>query len=176
MNFNALLRETIATSCEMGIKYGERLATGIPPEQFARLAAPGGVSVQSNHPSFVYGHLSLYPVRILQALGASTVGFEPTEEFLKVFDRTCQCVDDPQGTIYPPMEAVLQQYRSSYTAAAQAIRNADLNLLAAENTNEAMRARFPSQAAMFNFYLSGHVMMHLGQISAWRRMMGMSAA
>jgi hypothetical protein len=109
-------------------------------------------------------------------LGASTVGFEPTEEFLKVFDRTCQCVDDPQGTIYPPMEAVLQQYRSSYTAAAQAIRNADLNLLAAENTNEAMRARFPSQAAMFNFYLSGHVMMHLGQISAWRRMMGMSAA
>ena len=35
---------------------------------------------------------------------------------------------------------------------------------------------FPTVGAAINFYLTGHVMMHAGQISAWRRCMGMPAA
>jgi len=29
---------------------------------------------------------------------------------------------------------------------------------------------------MLNFYLGGHVMLHIGQMSAWRRMMGLGPA
>jgi hypothetical protein len=29
---------------------------------------------------------------------------------------------------------------------------------------------------MINFYVGGHMMLHLGQLSAWRRMMGLGAA
>jgi hypothetical protein len=176
MSTQNLLGEAIAASCEMGLKYGDRMVAGVEPAQFARLASPGGKVVASNHPAFVFGHLSLYPVRVIKALGADSTGLEPSAEFLKVFDRECQCVDDPSGTIYPPMDQVMDRFRKAYAAAAEAIRQADERILAEPNANEAMRARFPTQAAMFNFYLGGHVMMHLGQISAWRRMMGFGPA
>jgi hypothetical protein len=35
---------------------------------------------------------------------------------------------------------------------------------------------WPCIGAAFNFLLSGHVMVHMGQVSAWRRCMGLPAA
>ena len=37
-------------------------------------------------------------------------------------------------------------------------------------------ARFPTKGAALGFYVGGHFMMHMGQLSAWRRAMGMGAA
>jgi hypothetical protein len=39
-----------------------------------------------------------------------------------------------------------------------------------------MRDLFPTIGAAINFYLIGHVQVHLGQISAWRRGMGLPPA
>ena len=45
------------------------------------------------------------------------------------------------------------------------------------NPNEGrMKELFPTIGAAVTFYLGGHVQMHLGQISAWRRAMGLTAA
>ena len=47
---------------------------------------------------------------------------------------------------------------------------------AEENRNERMRSRFSTVGAMHNFYTGGHFMIHMGQVSAWRRMMGLGSA
>ena len=39
-----------------------------------------------------------------------------------------------------------------------------------------MTELFPTLGSMQAFYVGGHIMMHLGQISAWRRMQGLGAA
>ena len=39
-----------------------------------------------------------------------------------------------------------------------------------------MSDRFPTLGSLHTFYSGGHLMMHLGQISAWRRMIGLSPA
>jgi len=35
---------------------------------------------------------------------------------------------------------------------------------------------FPTLGSLQSFYCGGHIMMHLGQVSAWRRMMDLGAA
>lgn len=59
----------IADSCRLSMGYAERLLKNIPAERFGRLATVGDEVVQSNHPAFIYGHLSLYPSRIVAELG-----------------------------------------------------------------------------------------------------------
>jgi hypothetical protein len=39
-----------------------------------------------------------------------------------------------------------------------------------------MKTLFPTVGAMLAFYMDGHVLMHMGQVSAWRRMQGMPPA
>src|SRR4051812_11621375 len=53
--------------------YAEKLLAGIKPEQAARKPhfETGGapLMVDTNHPVFVYGHLALYPARVMKFAG-----------------------------------------------------------------------------------------------------------
>ncbi len=166
----------IADSLAAGVGYAERLKVGLEPETFARFATPGGVLVESNHPSFVYGHLSLYPVRIVAELGAEASAIVPSDHFQKVYSPSVQCEDDADGTLYPPMDAVLSAFFDNYALALTTLRDTPDDTFAQPNPLDRMKERFPTLGAMHNFYCGGHLMMHLGQLSAWRRMMGLAAA
>jgi hypothetical protein len=85
-------------------------------------------------------------------------------------------VDDPDGTIYPPMGEITTALFDSYRAAVLALEAASDDVFMTENPNEAMRDKFPTTGAMHAFYVSGHFMLHMGQLSAWRRAMGMGPA
>ena len=40
----------------------------------------------------------------------------------------------------------------------------------------AMAEKFPTLGSMHTFYVGGHIMIHMGQMSAWRRMEGLGPA
>jgi len=167
----------IAASGSLGLMSAERLVAGIRPESFARLAAPGGTTIQSNHPAFVFGHLNLYPIRIMTALKqpAGPTAYPATYEAL--FKNGQPCQDDPKGNIYPPMKELVDFFSNSYKAAIAAVTAAPDATLTQPNPAEGrMKELFPTIGAALNFYLGGHVQNHLGQLSAWRRMMGLPAA
>lgn len=169
------LGNIIADSLELCAGYAERLLKDVTPEQFARYAEPGGVVVESNHPAFVYGHLSLYGPRILAQLGQS--GPAVPAGFEALFSKDAKCQNDPEGTIYPKMSEVTQVFFEGYKAAAAALRAAPDSAFAVPNPMEGrMAALFPTLGSLHTFYCGGHLMMHLGQISAWRRMAGLGAA
>ena len=168
---------TIADSLQHGLRNAERLLSGVEATQFARLARPGGVVVQSNHGSFVLGHLSLYGPRIVQQLGGDATPLAPPDRFAPLFSKDAKCVDDPEGVVYPPMEAVVSHFFLVYRAALDQLRSADDSLLVKSNPSGGrLTELFPTIGSMLAFYAGGHVMLHLGQMSAWRRMLGLAAA
>ena len=119
---NRSLGNIIADSLELSVGYGERLLKDVTPQQFARFASPGNTVIESNHPAFAYGHLSLYGPRILSQLGQS--GPTVPANFETIFSKDAKCVDDPSGNVYPPMAEVTQVFFDGYKAAAAALRAA----------------------------------------------------
>ena len=66
------LGNVIADSLGISLSYGERMLKDVSAERFGRFACPGGVEVVSNHPAFIYGHLSLYAPKVLVQIGCPT--------------------------------------------------------------------------------------------------------
>jgi hypothetical protein len=171
------LGNTIADSLGLMLGYAERLQSGLTPQRFARFAVPGGRVVESNHPAFIFGHLSLYAPRIIEHLGGDAAAVKPTEKFIEVFSKDAKCVDDSDGTIYPAMQEVIEAFTTGYQQTLEALRAADDTLLQQVNPlGGRMTELFPTLGSMHGFYVGGHAMMHLGQLSAWRRMEGLPPA
>lgn len=166
----------IADSARLGLAYAERLLKDIPADRFARLATIQGQTIDSNHPAFVFGHLSLYPSRIVKELGGDASSIEPTEAYVNLFDHRASCVDDPSGTVYPAMEEIGERFFAAHRLAIEVLTSADDSLFILPNPNEAMRAKFATIGSMHGFYVGGHMMLHIGQLSAWRRMVGLGRA
>ncbi len=168
----------IIAQAKMGLGYAERLVSGVRPDQFARLASPGGETLKSNHPAFVFGHLALYPAKALTLIGRPVPeAAKLSSNYDELFKAGAECRDDADGKLYPPMDEVMRHFTDSYKAAIESISTVDDETLLKPNPNEGrMKELFPTIGAAVTFYLGGHVQMHLGQISAWRRAMGLAAA
>ena len=158
--------------------YAERLSKGITPEMAARKPSWGyeGAEIDCNHATFCYGHLAIYPARIFTLAGkdAKVVAVDP--KFEALFKAGATCVDDPHASVYPHWEKVASMFFHGYDKAIEVAAKMDDKLLATAHPDPAVRERFPTIGAATNFLLNNHVMMHLGQVSTWRRAMGLPAA
>ncbi|MCO8121875.1 DinB family protein [Stieleria sp. TO1_6] len=172
----APIGNVIAASARLGLGYAERMLSGVDADQFARLAKIGDTVIDSNHPCFILGHLSLYAPRVVTELGGDASAIAPSERFVKCFNKDAKCIDDVDGSLYPSMDEVANAFRDGHQVAIETLLKTDDSVFHAENPNEAMRAKFPTVGAMHAFYLGGHLMLHIGQFSAWRRMVGLGAA
>ena len=171
------LGNTIGDSLQLSLNYGERLLTGIDADRFGRFSSPGGIVIQSNHPAFIYGHLSLYAPQILRQLGRNDLDAAVPESFASLFSKDQTCLDDPESTVYPPMDEVITAFKTGYGHVMTALRQADDALLQQENPlGGRMTELFPTLGSLHCFYTGGHMMIHFGQLSAWRRMEGLGAA
>lgn len=169
------LGQTIADSLKLSLGYAERLLADVSAERFGRLSQPGGVVVQSNHPAFIYGHLSLYGPRMLADLNADPL---PVPDAIQqVCSKDALCVDDPDGAVYPSMDIITEFFFLGYRRVTDVLPETPEDVFQQANPlGGPMAEKFPTLGSMHNFYVGGHVMLHLGQMSAWRRMEGLSAA
>lgn len=166
----------LITSAKMTRRNAEMLLNGVTAGMFARLAVVGGKTVQSNHPAFVFGHLSIYPASIVNQMGIGRCPANPPR-FDEVFANGKPCLDDPNGSIYPAMEAITSHFFATTDAVITALETATDAHLSKPNPGEGrMKEFFPTVGDRAAFLLGGHAMLHLGQVSAWRRMMGLPSA
>lgn len=169
--------EMIAAAGAMSPAYAQRLLADIPAAKFARFARVGGVEIRSNHPAFIVGHLSLYPRIVLEHLGVPAGAAEHPPAWHELFRHGVECRDDAGGTIYPPMRELIEFFTAAHAAALDGLKQAgDEALLAANSVGGRMGELFPLLGGMLMFYVSGHPQIHLGQLSAWRRAMGLPPA
>jgi len=168
---------SIANPASITRSFGQHMLKDVPAEKAARFATPGGVKVVSNHPVFVFGHLSLYNRRVLALLNMPEGVAAVPAEWDGLFKAGVECKDDPDGTIYPALSVVTKKFFEGFDAAVAAVKTADDALLLEPNPMEGrMKEMCPVKAQMITFVLNAHPMSHFGQISAWRRMIGLGSA
>lgn len=167
----------IADCAKRTLAYAERLIKGIEPHMFARKPTwgLGGREIDCNHAAFVLGHLSLYPPRIIAMLGGKPRVGVPAE-YQDLFKAGVPCRDDADGSVYPPMNALCELYFSGMREAIDAVAQAKDADLAKPMPEERMREFLPTVGHGCLFLLNNHPMVHLGQLSTWRRAMGLPAA
>jgi hypothetical protein len=158
------------THClRMTLEYAERLVADIPAEIFAHIPHP-----QMNHPAFCIGHLSLYPNRLFAMLNRTELVVEKAG-FPELFQAGVACVE--QDGRYPHKDVIVAYYLERYRKMSEILPNVDENAFAKPNPVEGkMRERMPLVGMAVNFLLNNHNMMHLGQVSAWRRAVGLGPA
>jgi hypothetical protein len=147
------------------IGYAELLVKDIPAADFGHMPHP-----RMNHPAFCIGHLSLYPNRLFGMIGRPDLVVEKAG-WEDLFKAGTACVE--QDGRYPAKDELVNHYMERYNAIALALPEVADETLAAETPNERLRSFFPTIGVAANFMLNNHNMMHLGQISAWRRAMGL---
>jgi hypothetical protein len=163
-----MVAQTIVPSAKFCLGYADATLKDVKAADFGKM--PKGVV--TNSPAFVFGHLGVYPDRLLEAVGRGELA-KPIAKHLDLFVKGKECVDDPNGTIYPPMEELVSRFRERHEVLLGVLSELTDGDFAKTNPNEAMRERFPTVGILANFLLSGHMMMHLGQVSVWRRCMGL---
>lgn len=156
--------------------YAERLLKDISPTTFARKPMVQGQVVDTNHPAFVYGHLATYPVQLAAMMGLSTEGMEMPASYEQLFSMHAVCVDDVDGTVYPAMAEVVEGYFTSHDRLLAALKGVDPAVLTRPLENPQRRERFGTIGAFTTYLLLAHPQSHFGQVSVWRRCMGLGAA
>ena len=144
----------------------ETLVKDISTEQMVE--QPNGVV---NHPAWSLGHLVVVANALGKALGL-------TSNLPDGWDKTFATGGEPSDQVsdFPSKEEILGALREHHERNTDAIKNIDPAALAAPHPNENMRSVFPTVGDMVVFLMTGHEMTHLGQIAAWRRVMGLGPA
>lgn len=165
----------IRDSFGRGFGLSQKMLDGVPNDRFARLATPGGVTVHSNHPAFIYGHLSLYPHRIAEMLGLDVPETSYSDAYLDLFKGGAECLDDAEGSIYPSRDEIIGLFTTAHEAIAAKVAELPDEAFDVETPNERYRQVFPTTGIVTNFLLTSHLMLHIGQMSAWRRCEGLGS-
>lgn len=148
--------------------YADLLVKDIPPDKFAYMPLPN-----LNHPAFNMGHLSLYPNRIFVMIGQPELVVEQPG-YSDRFRAGVACVADDGR--YPHKDEILEYFLERYTTLGDVLAQTPDEVFSRENPLEGrMREIFPKVGIGVNFMLNNHLMSHLGQISAWRRVIGLGS-
>ena len=171
------LGTTLAASARYAANYAVDMAKDVTPAMFARLATSGGKPVQSNHPAWVYGHCAFYFSSIIELTGGTLKPAHRPAGYEDLFKNGSTCLDDPNGTIYPPMAELIAYYNANLNDAVAALTSASDETLNAPHLKDGQpHPYFPTKGALAGFLCCPHPLNHLGQISAWRRFMGLGSA
>lgn len=165
---------TVTTGRTMGLAKG--LLTGIDAKDFAKQPMADGKVIDTNHPAFVYGHLALYPARVMAMLGQDGSAVACPARYDELFAAGVRCAHDPDGSQHPPMDDILSRFDRGYAALIEAVKNTDdATLTGPIQGNDRYREVFGTVGGAAGFMLHDHLMFHLGQVSTWRRMMGLGS-
>jgi uncharacterized damage-inducible protein DinB len=148
------------------LTYCKLLVADVPDEQFAEQPAEG-----FNHPAWVLGHLAAVSDFGLQILGRK---FALPAEWHQLFDPGT--VPSPERALYPPKAELLAAYEAGHHRLAEAVAaGADPDRLARPNPVRQLRPVLPTLGDFLAHLLTTHEATHIGQLSAWRRQLGLAS-
>src|SRR5262249_26135757 len=145
------------------MNYCQRLLAEVADERFAEQPHPG-----VNHPAWILGHLALTADGTLARFG---VAKSLPAEWATLFAAGSK--PTPVRTDYPTKDALLQVVEERYGQLRQTAANAGAELLSQPTANPRAKDILPTLREMTAFILAGHLGVHLGQLSTWRRLIGL---
>jgi hypothetical protein len=151
----------------MMLGYGQKLVADVPDDQMCAQPVSGKVM---NHPAFILGHLALVNDGRASALSGQTLGVAAKLEWKEMFGMGAKPSSD-RGR-YPSKTELLKAFEEAHAHLGEAAAKATAEVLA-QPAPEPMRSRFPTIGNMVLGVMTSHFATHLGQLSAWRRAMGL---
>jgi len=169
--------KTIAGAGNFSVMFGETLLKDVKKELFARKPVVNGKTIDCNHPAWVYGHLAGYPAKVCEWTGIPLGPAAVPAGWDELFKNGTKCEDDPSGTIYPPMETIINHFVTASRYVLSKLPEVDDAVFAKPTPATGRMAEIaPTLGGGANFMLTGHAMSHLGQVSTWRRCQGLGSA
>lgn len=153
----------ILSSYDLHLEFLRRLVSDLSDEQM--VSQPDGVP---NHPAWTIGHL----VYSCQAMGGE-LGIPAwlPNVWETLFTTGSTPVAD--AVVYPNKETLLKAIEDGRDRLAKAMTSIGAAGLAEPLPDARYRDRFPTIAHAAIHILSGHTALHLGQLTVWRRALGL---
>ena len=159
-----LFKDAILITWRRDIAYALRLVGDLSDEQMIAQPVAGRAM---NHPAWTLAHLTLYNEVIAKMLRRETFD-DPKEHAFGM-----KSAPQSDATIYGPRAKLVDAYKGSHDEAERALVECDMDVFAEAVPLERWRALHPKIADMIVMLMVKHESMHLGQLSAWRRAMGL---
>jgi uncharacterized damage-inducible protein DinB len=157
------MKEHVLRAAKVNSDYAQKLVADIPDDKMAEQPAPG-----MNHAAWVLGHLTFVADSMIRVFDQP---FSMPKEWIELFNLASRPSGDRAR--YPSKAALLDAYEKAYARLTEAVRAAPSELLDTEFPNPKLRAQLPTIGVAMVHILTSHHGLHLGQLSAWRRAMGM---
>lgn len=145
--------------------YAQRLVGDLSAAQFLAQPVPGRVI---NHPAWVLCHLNVYAEIVARVLRSEAV----EDPLGRPFARGSK-VTQGSGD-YPEPSAIVGAFARLHEEVGAALAGASDALFASPVPLERLRPVAPTVGELLVMLLIKHESFHLGQLSAWRRAMGLA--
>ncbi len=163
--------DTVVRAYDWNLSYARKLVEDIPLDLMAKPAGSG----LENHPAFTIGHL-------VTGSGLMAAGFHEENTVPQSIRDLCERrgPGDPRlpgndSETSPPMDELLAELERQHSLVVKGLRE-----YPPERWSETVEWRFgkalPEALDVAVFMLITHEAMHLAQLSAWRRGMGLPSA
>ena len=146
--------------------YGIRLVADLADQQMILQPAPAG-KAPSNHPAWIFAHLNTY-IPIVAALIQGQDFEDPKDARFGM-----QSKPESDLSIYPAKSELLATFVQGHQNVSRLLESAKPQVLEQPVMLERWKTRMPTVAAALIYLGMCHENLHLGQLSAWRRIQGM---
>ncbi len=148
------------------LDYGQSLVADLDQDQMILQPAPAGQAA-SNHPAWVLSHLNVYLPLISLALEGKV--FDDPKEH--PFGMKSKPLAD--ASVYASKDQLIGDYVALHEKIIGQLESADATVLDSKIQLERWQPIMPTVGVCLPYLLCNHENLHLGQISAWRRIQGM---
>lgn len=156
--------ETLLTQYDKNLDYARRLIADLGDSRMA--ACPDGVAM--NHAAWVIGHLAFAHQVYARILGGAA---DAPAGWGSLFGG--KSIPAPAAGQYPPKADLLRALERGHEVLTRLVRGKPASYWAQPPTDEKYRRRFATMGDALVHMLVNHEAVHLGQLSAWRRVQGL---
>ena len=158
--------EGLRKGFEKNRDYGVRLVCDLSVEQM--ILQPDGQRTQAvNHPAWVFSHLNVY-LPIIQALVENQTFEDPKEHQFGM-----QSKPEMDGSIYESKDSLLEAWNAGHNKVDELLTEATDGIFSQPVKLERWSTVMPNAGICLPYLMLNHENQHLGQISAWRRVLGL---
>ncbi len=167
----AQTKELILKQYQFNLTFAAKLVEDVPQKLMSIEAGKG----LENHPSFTLGHLATASAMTVEDLGGV---YEVPEGWKDLFQR--KGPGDPRQpskdlSLYPSKEILLAELKHQHLKVEAIFEHADEKIFLSP-FGWRFKSYFPTTLDLVAFMCISHQSMHLSQLSAWRRAMGLPSA
>ncbi len=147
--------------------YAAKLIADLSEDQM--IAQPSGSAAVANHPAWVLSHLNVY-LPIMEALIEGRAFEDP-----KTHEFGMQSKPELDRSRYAAKDRLITEYLSGHERVIDKLRAGGPAALELPTSLERWQPLMPQVGIVLPYLMLVHENTHLGQLSAWRRILGLPA-